>query len=60
MLKFKPLTKKEQKRLYELEEKAVNAFLEDANFDADEWLDGEDKKEFNQLSNRIHGYEIYP
>lgn len=58
MQKLKPLTKKERKRLYELEDEAVNNFLEHSDFNADDWLDDEDQKEFRSLFDREYGILI--
>lgn len=51
---MKKMTRNEmEKRIAELEETALTAFCDDVGFCVDDWLDDEDRKEYNELLRKI-------
>lgn len=49
------LNKKEAKRLKELEDNALNAFIDNTDYDIIEWLDIEERKEYYELYRKDTG-----
>ncbi len=46
---------KKLNRLNEIEEEAINFYLEKTDFDVSEWIQDEDKKEWRELKKEITG-----
>jgi hypothetical protein len=48
------MTPLQEERLRTLEQQAIDAFLDDANFQVEEWLNKDDAKEYCELYNMQH------
>jgi hypothetical protein len=48
------MTPAQEERLRELEQQAIDAFLDDSNFQVEEWLNKDDAKEYCELYNMQH------